>query len=63
MEKSTVALLGQGLRQEFKAPENLPFPLRKALEALAKLPAELDEESPAESAPTSANSCPPGPPG
>lgn len=48
MKKSTIKALGKGLQQEFRPPEDLPFPLQKALKALAELPAEEPEECPAE---------------
>ena len=38
MEKFSIQALGRGLKHEFKPPEDLPFPLRKALEALASCP-------------------------
>lgn len=44
MEKSIIKSIGKGLQQEFKPPEDLPFPLQKALKALAELPAEVAEE-------------------
>ena len=40
MQKFSIQALGRGLKHEFKPPKDLPFPLRKALEALAKLPPE-----------------------
>ena len=48
MEKSSIQALGRVLRHEFKPPEDLPFPLRKALEALAKLPPEPAGGAPAD---------------
>ena len=48
MEKSTIKALGKRLRQQFNPPEDLPFPLQKALNALAELPSEPDETCPAE---------------
>jgi hypothetical protein len=55
MKKSTIKALGKGLQQEFKPPEDLPFPLQKALKALAELPAEAAEECPAEKPRQSSN--------
>ena len=40
MEKSTIKLLGKRLKHEFHPPEDLPYPLQKALDELAKLPPE-----------------------
>lgn len=40
MEKSTIKGLGKGLQRTFVPPEDLPYPMRKALEALAKQPYE-----------------------
>jgi hypothetical protein len=48
MKKLTIKALSKGLQQEFRPPEDLPFPLRKALKALADLPAEPDEKCPAD---------------
>jgi hypothetical protein len=36
MEKHTIKLLGKGLRQELSLPDDLPFPIREALKALAE---------------------------
>ena len=44
--ETTIKALGAGLKQEFKPPEDLPFPLRKALEALAKLPPQQEGDGP-----------------
>jgi hypothetical protein len=38
MEKPTIHLIGHKLRWEFKAPENLPYPMQMALKALARRP-------------------------
>ena len=51
MEKSMIERLGKGLQQEFKPPELLSIPLRRALEALANLPPEREEECPANTPP------------
>lgn len=48
MEKSTIKALGKKLRQQFTPPDDLPFPLQKALKALADLPNDPDEKCPAE---------------
>jgi hypothetical protein len=37
MEKPTFDAFAKELKQEFKPPEDLPVPLQRALEALAKL--------------------------
>ncbi len=46
MEKSTIKALGKVLKQELRLPEDLPFPIKRALQALAELPE--DKECPAE---------------
>jgi hypothetical protein len=48
MEKSTIKTLGKALNRELRLPEDLPFPMQKALEALAKLPVEEEQAAPAE---------------
>lgn len=35
MDKTRLHFLGHRLRREFRVPDDLPFPMRKALEALA----------------------------
>ena len=55
MEKSIIKSIGKGLQQEFKPPEDLPFPLQKALKALAELPAEVAEECSGETLPKSSD--------
>ena len=39
MQRDLKIILGQQLRKEFRVSDDLPFPMRKALEALAKAPA------------------------
>lgn len=50
MEKSTIKALGKGLKQERRIPEDLPFPIQKALQALSELPevSERQAETPHE---------------
>jgi hypothetical protein len=38
MEKATIKAFGTVLKQQFRPPEDLPFPLQNALQALADLP-------------------------
>lgn len=38
MDKPTIELIGHKLRREFKAPGDLPYPMRMALAALARKP-------------------------
>jgi hypothetical protein len=47
MEKAIIKALGKVLKQELRLPEDLPFPMQKALEALAELPVEEDQAAPA----------------
>lgn len=35
MDKTRLHVLGRRLRREFRVPDDLPFPMQKALEALA----------------------------
>ena len=49
MEKSTIKILGKGLKQSFRPPEDLPYPMRKALEALADKHDEALDDNSAES--------------
>ena len=51
MEKFVIQALGRGLKHEFKPPKDLPFPLRKALEALAKLHPDQEGDGPLNSPP------------
>jgi hypothetical protein len=39
MDKPTLNLIGHKLRREFKAPDDLPYPMQMALKALARQPA------------------------
>jgi hypothetical protein len=48
MEKETIKALGKVLKRELRAPEDLPYPIKKALEQLANQP---DEEEPGEPQP------------
>jgi hypothetical protein len=38
MDKRTIYLIGHKLRREFKPPDDLPYPMRMALKALARQP-------------------------
>jgi hypothetical protein len=38
MDKPTFNLIGHKLRREFKAPDDLPYPMQMALKALARQP-------------------------
>lgn len=38
MDKPTINLIGHKLRREFKAPDDLPYPMQMALKALARQP-------------------------
>jgi hypothetical protein len=38
MDKPTIYLIGHKLRREFKAPDDLPYPMQMALKALARQP-------------------------
>ena len=49
MEQSTIRILGKGLKQSFRPPEDLPYPMRKALEALADKHDEALDDNSAES--------------
>jgi hypothetical protein len=46
MEKTTIKALGKVLRRELRAPEDLPYPMRKALEKLAEQPYEEEAGEP-----------------
>ena len=46
MERHLESVLSKQLRQWFKVPEDLPYPLRKALEALAEASADEPEQPP-----------------
>jgi hypothetical protein len=50
MEKETIKALGKVLKRELRAPEDLPYPIKKALEQLANQP---DEEVAGEPQPLS----------
>ena len=39
MDKPTINLIGHKLRREFRAPDDLPYPMQMALKALARQPA------------------------
>jgi hypothetical protein len=39
MQRDLKINLGKQLRKEFQVPDDLPFPMRKALEALTEAPA------------------------
>ncbi len=41
MDKTHIRVIGKKLRQTFIAPDDLPFPMRKALEALGEQIEEL----------------------
>jgi hypothetical protein len=38
MDESTIKALGKVLKEELRLPEDLPFPIKRALQALAELP-------------------------
>jgi hypothetical protein len=40
MEKETIKALGKVLKRDLRVPEDLPYPIKKALEQLAKQPYE-----------------------
>jgi hypothetical protein len=42
MEKSTIKALGKVLKEELRLPEDLPFPIKRALQALAALPEDKE---------------------
>ncbi len=44
MDKTHIKLLGKKLRQIYVAPDELPFPMRKALEALTHRPLTGDND-------------------
>ncbi len=46
MEKQTIKALGKVLARELRAPENLPYTIKKALDELAKQPNEEDTGEP-----------------
>jgi hypothetical protein len=46
MEKETIKALGKVLKRELRAPEDLPYPIKKALEQLAKQPYETEADEP-----------------
>jgi hypothetical protein len=46
MEKETIKALGKVLKRELRAPEDLPYPFKKALEQLARQPVEEEAGEP-----------------
>ena len=46
MEKETIKALGKVLKRELRLPEDLPYPIKKALEQLAKQPDEEEAGEP-----------------
>jgi len=46
MEKHTIKLLGKALRDDLALPEDLPFPVREALKALATAEGYCEKKAP-----------------